>query len=268
MWCMFFSKKLLQKIAIFILVYVFLTLALIILYFYLGSLYPEDLGLNDKNVAKWSRYDLLSIFSGVGVFLAPIAVLFGFNIWKEEQFESSKIKAIESIKSILVEQESITWVYRLSDKVSLIKDGKFKEFEKIESEWSDSFKILSRKIVSILSASGFYFEEEELNQLYELNDKTINIYTELKSASLDLHAGLRNGAGSITPKKGELNDENILIIKRIYSIEPNFGGIKLNLNQNDELRLECKEFEKLKILDPLTNFSIYLNSILKEIYKS
>lgn len=268
MWYMFFSKKLLQKIVIFILVYVFLTLAFTILYFYLGSYYAEDLGITAINVAKWSRYDLISIFSGVGVFLAPIAVLLGFNIWKEQQFENSKIKAIESIKSILVEQESITLVYRLTNKVSLIKDGKFRQFEQIQSEWSDSFEIFRRKIMSILSTSGFYFKEEELNQLYELNNKTINIYTELRSASFDLIAGLRKGVGSIMPKKGEPDDQNILTIKRIYLIEPNFLGLKPNFDENDELILMCKEFEKLNILDPSTNFVKYLNKILKEIYKS
>lgn len=89
---MFFSRKLLQKISIFIVIYIFLTLALTILYFYLGGLYSEDLGLNSKEVAKWSRYDLISIFLGVGAFMAPISVLLGFNIWKKSILIFKKLR--------------------------------------------------------------------------------------------------------------------------------------------------------------------------------
>lgn len=265
-WCMFFSKKLLKKIAIFIVVYIFLTLALTILYFYLGSLYPEDLGLNSKEAAKWSRYDLISIFSGVGVFLAPIAVLFGFNIWKEQQFESSKIKAIEAIKAILSEQEKITWEYRLNNNASLIKDGKFKEFDQREKEWSDSFEALRHNIVSILTNSGFYFDKSTLDNLYKLNNETIKLITELEDASF-LLKGCWVGSGEIQPEKNEENDQNILIIKRIYLIEPTYLGIKYKLKENVELRLMCEEFEKDKISRPLTNFFNYLNEILKDAYR-
>lgn len=267
LWCMFFSKKLLQKIAIFIVVYVFLTLALTILYFYLGSLYPDDLGLNSKEVSKWSRYDLISIFSGVGVFLAPITVLFGFNIWKEEQFESSKIKAIETIKSILSDQERITWEYRFNNNASLIKDRKFNEFDQREKEWSDSFEVLRHNIVSVLKNSGFYFDKCTLDNLYEFNNETIKLITELEGASF-LLKGCWVGAGDIQPEEGEINDQDILIIKRIYLIEPTYLGIKYRLKQNNELKLICEEFEKDRILDPLTNYFNYLNKILKEYYKN
>ena len=267
MWYMFYPKKILQKIVIFILVYIFLTLALTIFYFYLGDSYPKELGLNTSNSAQWSRYDLISIFSGVGVFLAPIAVLFGFNIWKEQQFESSKIKAIESIKSILSDQESITWKFRLNANASLIKDGKFKEFDQREKEWSDSFEALRHNIMSVLINSGFYFEKSILDNLYKLNNETIKLITELESTSF-LLKGCWFGSGKIQPEEGEPNDQNILILKRIYLIEPTYLGIKYQLKRNNELKLMCEEFEKDRVLDPLTNYFNYLNKILEESYKS
>ena len=266
MWCMFFPKKLLQKIVIFILVYMFLTLSMIILYFYIGSLYSNDLGLNDSKTAQWSRYDLISIFSGVGVFLAPIAVLFGFNIWKEEQFESSKIKAIENIKSILSEQESITWKYRFNDNASLIKDKKYEEFDQREKEWSDSFEALRHNIASILSNSGFYFEKDILDNLYKFNNETLKLISELNDASF-LLKDCWCGGGRIQPEGNEIDDQEILIIKKIYLIEPTYLGIKYKFKKNNELELICKEFEEDKLVKPLTNFSNYLNKILKEAYQ-
>ena len=114
---------------------------------------------------------------------------------------------------------------------------------------------------------GFYFEKSILDNLYKLNNETIKLITELESASF-LLKGCWFGSGKIQPEEGEPNDQNILILKRIYLIEPTYLGIKYQLKRNNELKLMCEEFEKDRVLDPLTNYFNYLNKILEESYKS
>lgn len=258
MWCMFFPKKLLQKIAIFILVYIFLILALTILYFYLGSLYPKDLGLNSSNATKWSRYDLISIFLGVGAFMAPIAVLLGFDLWKKQLFETSKIKMLGELKNIVSKQREITAKYRLSDNAENLrnlKDGVFKENEK---KWSDKFENYRWEIMKILETDGFYIgiDSNGIKKLYELNNSTLDIITKLESAAMQLKF-CWIGSASVGKHEDEKHlDDNTIILKRIFLVSPNNLYIKMNSDRDPNLKKIFSDYENEVIYKKLGSVDI------------
>lgn len=267
-WCMFFSRKLLQKIAIFIVIYIFLTLALTILYFYLGGLYSEDLGLNSKDVAKWSRYDLISIFLGVGAFMAPIAVLLGFDLWKRQLFETSKIKMLGELKNIVSKQREITEKYRLSDNAENLRNLEGAVFKANEKKWSDEFENYRWEIMKILETDGFYIgiDSNEIKKLYELNNSTLKIITDLESAAMQLEF-CWIGNASIGKQEDEKDlDENTVILKRIFLISPTNIYVKMNLDRNPNLKEIFSDYEKEVIYKKLNDFYDYLNILLKEAY--
>lgn len=267
-WCMFFPKKLLQKIAIFIVVYIFLTLALTILYFYLGSLYAEDLGLNSKDVAKWSRYDLISIFLGVGAFMAPIAVLLGFDLWKRQLFETSKIKMLGELKNIVSKQREITAKYRLSDNAENLRNREDAVFKANEKKWSDEFENYRWEIMKILETDGFYIgvDSNEIKKLYELNNSTLDIITKLESAAMQLRFCWIGNATIDKQEDEKDQDDNTVILKRIFLISPTNICVKINLDRNPNLKEVFSDYEKEVIYKRLNDFYDYLNILLKEAY--
>lgn len=264
-----FKSKLIRNIAIFSIIYITLTIGLVILYFYLGDKYPENLGLNGANVAKWSRYDLISIFSGVGVFMAPIAVLLGFNAWKKQQFESYKIKAIEEIKAILTKQHTITMNYRLyKDIPSLLFQSKINEFQKNEDYWSDEFEKLRTDIVCALQNNGFYFQDTNgtLKKLYDLNNGTLKIINNIEGRSFQLMQAILFDA-TIVPEDGEPDDQEFLKNKIIYLLNPTHFGLKRKLDADPNLKQACKDIELKEINIYFNEFFDYLNGLLTEVYE-
>lgn len=268
MWCMFFPKKLLQKIAIFILFYVFLTLALTILYFYLGELYPEDLGLNGNNVAKWSRYDLISIFLGVGAFMAPIAVLLGFDLWKKQMFLTAKIKAIGDLKKVLIKQLDILNKFWLEENAPLLEQGIDNTTIKVEYNQKfenliNRFEDLRWEIKNILESDGFYFGIASLmlKDLYKLHDQTYEVISELDTANNNLKRFLWDGIDITENNKDEY-------YQALYFISPNGFLIRKLINQdriNENSLSECKN---IKIVSKIKKFYDYLDQDLSEIYNS
>lgn len=199
---------------------------------------------------------------------APIAVLFGFNAWKAQQYETSKIKAIERIKEILSLFNKIIIDHRLyGDSANLLRERDFKKFNSIQSEWSKKAELFRREIMSILERDGFYFESgnSEIGKLYKLNNDLLDVITEIEFAGSMLKM-CWIGSGTPSPDDGT-NDENELIIKRIYLIDPQYYGIRLQLDENAELKTKCQNYEKEKIYKPINNFFDYLNDLLRQIYK-
>lgn len=265
-WCMFFPKKLLQKIAIFIVVYIFLTLALTILYFYLGSLYPEDLGLNSKDVAKWSRYDLISIFLGVGAFMAPIAVLLGFDLWKKQMFVTAKIKAIGDLKKALIKQLDILNKFWLEDNVSLLEEGRNDPNVKIEYNQKfenliDQFEDLRWEVKNLLESDGFYFgiASSILSDLYKLHDQTYEIIAELDTASKNLKRFLWGEVVVVENNKDEY-------YQALYFISPQGFLIRKLKEQGRITEDDLIKDKNDKIVNKIQDFYEYLNQILSEIY--
>lgn len=267
-YCMF-KSKLLRNISIFSIVYLALTFGLIILYFYLGDRYPENLGLNGTNAAKWSRYDLISIFSGVGVFMAPIAVLLGFNAWKKQQFESYKIKAIEEIKSILTKQHTITVNYRYDkDIASLLFQEKIDDFQKNEDQWSDEFERLRTEIYCVLQNNGFYFQATNgaIQKLYDLNHSTLEIIENIEGRGFQLMQIILMNA-TIPPKDGEPDDQEFQKNKIIYLLNPTHLGLKRKLDADPKFNQACKDMEHKEIEIYFDTFFDYLNELLERAYK-
>ena len=268
-YCMF-SSKLFKNIAIFVISYLALTMLLFIVYFYLGDVYHEDLGLNTKDAAKWSRYDLISIFSGVGVFMAPIAVLIGFNAWKAQQFEASKIRVIEEIKSILTKQNDSLKNYRIGESVYLIHNNEIEKFKKLEKDWINEFEGLRSQINCILQKDSFYFVlgSVEHLKLYDLNNKTIEIMDNLEEASADI-ISFKTTKKLINLKDGEVETNRETLNKRMYLLQPTYMGLPFNYDkkQIDQKNI-CIEFEKDQIYKHLDEFFDYLNELLKQAYNN
>ncbi|EXI38821.1 hypothetical protein J647_1288 [Acinetobacter baumannii 846928] len=270
-YCMF-SSRLIRNIVLFTIIYFAVTIIIIWGYFYLGEIYPSQLGISNTNSVKWSRYDLISIFSGVGVFMSPIAVLIGFNAWKKQQFEASKIKAIEEMKRVLSKQKQLTDRYRLEGNASLIKDRKWKEFDVNEKNWSDEFEGYRWEIVDILERNSFYFGRDEgvIERLYELNNTTLEIINNLEGASFQLKS-CWVGSGRISPYAGEdyeEKDQFELLLKRIYLIEPNHLLVKHHPRLDQKLKDSCKSYENNSIEKPFNDFYKYLNQLLKTLYEN
>ncbi|MBJ8476474.1 hypothetical protein [Acinetobacter bereziniae] len=263
-----FSSKLFKNISIFVISYLALTMLLFIVYFYLGDIYHKDLGLSAKDAAKWSRYDLISIFSGVGVFMAPIAVFIGFNAWKKQQFESSKISILEEIKIILTKQNMMTVKYRLQNNLSLLHENRHNEFRKREKEWSDNFESYRVDIMSLLQNKGFYFGEnsKELKKLYELNNNTFDVITIIEGAAFSLETTM-NGIGKIIPYEGEEDDQHALKLKRMYILNPNWIYVQDQLKKDKDLEKACKEFELNYLNKYSDEYFNYLNQLLNNLYK-
>lgn len=267
-YCMFYSK-LLRNIVIFSIIYIVLTIGLIIFYFYLGDKDPEGLGLNVANTAKWSRYDLISIFSGVGVFMAPIAVLLGFNAWKKQQFESYKIKAIEEIKAILTKQHTITMEYRLyKDIASLLFQSKINDFQKNEDQWSDEFEKFRIEIICALQNNGFYFQATHgvLQKLYDLNNGTLEIIKNIEGRGFQLMQAILMNA-TIFPEDGEPDDQEFLKNKIIYLLNPTHLRLKSKLDADPKLKQVCTDIEHKEINIYFNAFFDYLNELLEKAYK-
>lgn len=265
---MFFSKKLLQKIAIFIVVYVFLTLALTILYFYLGSLYPEDLGLNSNEVAKWSRYDLISIFLGVGAFMAPISVLLGFNIWKNEHFNIQKIKVVDELKSILIKQRKLLDKFWEKDIVKSMCSARKspeqqsevqREFESVIKQ----FESLRMEIAEVLEEDGFYFgiDSLEIQKNYQFLDDLCQIIDELEISFSLLKKVIWDEFAVTDHNKDEY-------YQALYFISPQGFSINKLKNQGRVNANNLSEQKKIKILSKINKFYKYLNDILHQIYNS
>lgn len=267
-YCMF-NSKLIRNISIFSIIYLALTIGLIIGYFYLGDRFPESLGLSGGNIAKWSRYDLISIFSGVGVFMAPIAVLIGFNAWKKQQFETSKIRVIEDIKSILAKQNDSLKNYRLGKSVSLINNNEIENFKKLEKDWINEFENFRSQISCILQKDSFYFVlgSVEHLKLYDLNNKTFEIMDNLEAASADI-ISFKSSQKLLNLKDGEVETNQETLNKRMYLLQPMYIGLPFNYDKKQiDLKNICIEFEIDQIYKYLDDFFDYLNTLLKEAYK-
>lgn len=267
-YCMF-NSKLIRNITIFSIIYITLTIGLVIFYFYLGDRYPEGLGLNGTDVAKWSRYDLISIFSGVGVFMAPIAVLLGFNSWKKQQFESYKIRAIEEIKMILTKQHTITMDYRLQkDIVSLLYQKEINKFQEYEGQWSDEFKRLHIEIMCVLQNNGFYFQATNgvIQKLYDLNNSTLEILKNIEERGFQLMQTILMNA-TIQPEDGEPDDQEFIKNKIIYLLNPTHLGLKRKLDADPKFNQACIDMEHKEIEIYFDTFFDYLNELLERAYK-
>lgn len=271
-YCMF-NSKLLRNIAIFSIIYMTLTFGLIILYFYLGDIYSDSLGLNETSVAKWSRYDLISIFSGVGVFMAPIAVLLGFNAWKKQQFESSKIKTIESIKEVLTMQNNITNSFRLSRNCQLIlskTDENWRVYENREREWSDQFEQYRMDISNILQRNNFYFGKKSVitQKLYELNNNTLKIIHTIESSAFHVKGVMMGGTITSDKPEDENLDSDFLYKRCLYILEPHYAGLKQFIDdEHAGYKVAFVEFEQKEIRDYFNQFFDFLNEILEQTYQ-
>ncbi|MGT2548991.1 MULTISPECIES: hypothetical protein [Acinetobacter] len=204
--------------------------------------------------------------------MSPIAVLIGFNAWKKQQFEASKIKAIEEMKRVLSKQKQLTDRYRLEGNASLIKDRKWKEFDVNEKNWSDEFEGYRWEIVDILERNSFYFGRDEgvIERLYELNNTTLEIINNLEGASFQLKS-CWVGSGRISPYAGEdyeEKDQFELLLKRIYLIEPNHLLVKHHPRLDQKLKDSCKSYENNSIEKPFNDFYKYLNQLLKTLYEN
>jgi hypothetical protein len=79
--------------------------------------------LNEVSGSTNTRTDIIYIFTASAAFVAPVAVLVGFNLWKKQHFLTTKIEVIGNLKAVLVEQLDVLNEFWREDNVRNIRNA-------------------------------------------------------------------------------------------------------------------------------------------------
>ncbi|MND29391.1 hypothetical protein D3C81_110720 [compost metagenome] len=196
--------------------------------------------------------------------LAPIAVFYGFQSWKLQLRDQSKIKALEKIKEKVFEFNKITFDYRYYSKnLDLLRNSDKLNFDNLLRNWVEQVESLRREIGSILEIDGFYFDKskKELDILYEHNNNLLDVINEIEQAEFIL---ITCWLGSATPSPLEGGEtKEIVIYKYKYLIDPSDHYLKYKLSRKVDIEEICKSFEDEIIFTPIREFFKTLNEILQ-----
>jgi hypothetical protein len=255
------DSKMVKQIIYFCSIYIFITLACVIGYFFLGANYAIELGINQGNTAKWLRADLIAIFSAVGVFLAPVAVLLGLHEWKKQKKLVSRIDALEQYKNYISDYNKELISYQMS---KFWFNLNYKN-EKTNKDNFERFRVNTNKIVITffheVMNKKIYFNDSEI----DLFEKYINdFYTIIQN--LDRAELVVNTIFYGVPRPEILDNDRLQLYKCLYLLDPSCQHIKSNCTSAEDIKA-LEDFYKEQINNYINVFSEYIDSLLLQAYK-
>lgn len=249
-----------KQILYFCSIYFFMTLFCLIGYFYLGENYGSDLGLEQLNAPKWARADIIAIFSAVGVFLAPIAVIIGFHEWKRQKKLVARIDALEKYKNFVADYNKELISYQMSSYWYNLQYGN----SKVNKEKLNEFRVNANKVVITLfhevMNKKIYFLEKELDNFETHINNFYIIYKNLDKADLIVES-----IAFKIPRPCVDSEDNLQVYKNLYLLDPSCQHIKSSCSKEEMKILD--EFSKVQIHNYLNGFSDYIDDLLLKAYR-
>lgn len=250
-----------RQILYFCSIYFFITLFCVIGYFYLGANYGSDLGLVQSNAAKWARADIIAIFSAVGVFLAPIAVIIGFHEWKRQKKIVARIDALEKYKNFVSDYNKELISYQMSSYWYNLQYGNSKVNKEILNEFRDKANKIVITLFHEVMNKKIYFLENEIDKFEIYLNNFYQIYNNLNKADLIVESiALKLPRSCVDPQ------DNLQIFKHLYLLDPYCEFIKKNCNSDEKMKI-LDEFSKVHIHNYLNEFSEYIDDLLIKAYR-
>lgn len=256
-----FNKNIIYQSLLFIFVYLAIFFVCSWIYFFLGNTYADELGLTGQNVAKWSRADLISIFSGVGVFLAPVVVLWGFHTWKVQEKLKLRIEALRSFKRYIVQMYEQIYEFQKKEFYSDFRNGKQEIIKVNFNNFINNFTQLSLDLFSKMNNETAYFEETEIEEMVERINSLWLIIKNINDSKLIVET-----IEFSLPRESLLTGEEYEFEKNLYILDPYSTRLKKEL-QDPKIKEFLEEFSKDKLFKTLDEINLNIDNLLREIYK-
>lgn len=260
--CVLIDSKMAKQIVYFCSIYIFITLASVIGYFSLGANFPIELGLTQDKTAQWLRADLIAIFSAVGVFLAPIAVIISFHNWLPQKHLEARIETIESCMKSVGELNKLLIAFQNSNyyfNLKYCENSKNTEnFNKLKIEFNAICLNLFHEVVN----KTIYFNKNEMDKINNfINALNFDLIQNLDQAQLVIDTIFFK-----LPRDSILTKEEYEFEKNLYLINPGCTDLKPDLTK-ETFKEEVKAYSVEKIHKYFDEFGYYLDSLLRESYK-
>lgn len=255
------NKNIIYQSILFIIVYLSIFFLCSWIYFCIGNNYAEELALTGQNVAKWSRADIISIFSGVGVFLAPVVVLWGFHTWKVQEKLKLKIDALRSFKRYIIQMYEQIYEFQKKGFYSDFRKGNREVLKDNFNNFRNNFTQLSLDLFSKINNETAYFEVAEIDEIVERINSLWLVVKNINDSNLIVET-----IEFTLPRESLLTGEEYEFEKNLYILDPFTTRLQKDL-KDPKIKAVLEQFSKDKLFKNLEELNLKIDRLLRDIYK-